>query len=147
MTDIVVARQDLQTHLRQFAATLTTLRPDDIPVALEVVRQLESLGSEIGDRLRGMLIDRLKEFGVVETDKGTLRLDIGDKKVRAIPTRTGYDPKKVETALRRRGADPAAFMDTTLTFKVNTDKLKNSPLTEDDLKGCEYTLNYRVTIE
>lgn len=147
MTDLAVVRQDLQTTLQTFAQTLNTIQPDDIPAALQIVRKLEELGEELGDRFRNQLIERLKESGEKVTDKGSLRMEIGDRTVQAIPTRTGLDPKKVETALRRKGLDPSAYMDTTLTFKVNEAKLMAAEFSLDELKQCAYTLAYRVTVE
>lgn len=89
--------------------------------------------------------------GTVVTDKGTKRFVENGWSAETQPTRTGFDPKKVESLLRMRGVRPETAMDSVVTFKVNEGKLadavKAGVLTEDELEMLRYDIAFRVMVK
>lgn len=144
-------REQMQVTMRQFAAALGRLTDEQVPAALDVVRQLVDLSDEFKNTVRTRAIQLLQAAGTKVTDKGSLQVLIGGYKLTAIPTRTGLDPKKLETVLRRRGLDPTAGMNPTVTYKVDQQKVDKlvaeGKLTQGDLEAATYEESYRVMSE
>lgn len=148
---LVTHQSALTMVLRQFADKLSTLADEEVPEAYEMAdafaRALEH--AKVGLRDRALMY--LNVHGKKVTDKGTVETAVGEYLVRAIPTRTGYDPKKVEGMLRRRGLDPVAGMDPTITYRVNGPKLEElragGHITDGDLQSCKYSEGFRVEVK
>lgn len=119
----------------------------DVFPAFVVVKDLEKVSKDLYDNLRKKIIAEAVNHGeAVPETKGTLRVYNGDQFISISPQRTGYDPKKVEAAIRAKGRDPAQLMDAVVTYKVNDAKLEASDLfTTDELDILKYDLDYRVT--
>lgn len=144
-------RQQMQSALQSFASALSKLTDEQVPAALDAVRQLNDLSEEMKDGLRVRAIQFLRSAGQRITDKGSLQTLIGGYRMTAIPTRSGLDPKKLEVALRRRGLDATAGMNPSITYKVDVDKVAalvdSGKLTQEDLTACQYDESFRVSVE
>lgn len=84
----------------------------------------------------------LQEYGE-RFGSGSLRAHVGDYKLEAVTTGTGYDDKKVEALLRTKGYDPSVGMDATITYKTNPEKLARA-LSDNELSACKKEQAYRV---
>lgn len=151
MSDAIVLADEknkLMSTLAGFASALSSLTPEQVPAALDIAIGLKKLGEEVADRLRERLAETVAKDGEVYTDKGSKRASIGGWKVTVIPTKTGTDPKKLESKLRALGKDPANYMDATITYKVNIGKLSLLVQTGDlTLADVAYSPDFRVGIE
>lgn len=152
-TSIILAdeRRVMQQALQTFSSAMSKLTDEQVPAALDMVKQLHELSEEMKDGLRARAIQFLRDVGQKVTDKGSLQTLIGGYRLTAVPTKTGLDPKKLEVALRRRGLDPTAGMNPTITYKVDIEKvaalMDSGKLTSDDIKTCQYDESFRVTVE
>lgn len=153
MTDIVLAekKSHLQAALQSFASALSSLTNEQVPAALEIARDLGKLAEETEAALKTRALLYLNMHGHQVTDKGSVQAEVGGFRLTAIPTRTGYDPKKLEAVLRRRGLTPEAGMNVTVTYKVDEAKVAGlfaaGKLTEHDLEASKYDKSYRLAIE
>lgn len=145
---LVKAESQIKDALIAFAGALTGMEKADQPAALDVITQMKKVTEEVYDRLRSRCLDQAILDGHKVTEKGTYEASYNGFTVRAIPTRTGTDPKKLEAKLRALKLEPSAWMDTTLVYKVNDAKLM--PLIEDGrlkLEEVAYDKSYRVELE
>lgn len=92
------------------------------------------------NNVKSRLMELVKKHGTKITDKGSLEYACGGNVFTARPTRTGYAVKKVEALLRAKKAQPSAWMDTEITFKLNEQKLgaalQAGILTQAELETC-----------
>lgn len=147
-TTLTLAKTQVQAALIDFAAALSGLTAADRPEALDIATQFKKVTEEVYDRLRDKLLADVGSGGAIITEKGTKELGLGDYVVRAIPTRTGTDPKKLEAKLRALGRDPAHYMDATITYKVSPMRLAGL-VAEGVLKLEEvaYEPGFRIQLE
>lgn len=146
--ELVSAKTMVQAALIDFAAALSGLAAADRPEAFDIATQFKKVTEEVYDRLRDKLLADVEATGSVVTEKGTREAHYPSFTVRAIPTRTGTDPKKLEARLRSLGIDPAVVMDATITYKVNPAKLANL-VAAGTLKYDEvaYEPGFRIQLE
>lgn len=150
MSAIVLAdeKQKLWGALQAYAAALSNLTDEQVPTAFGTADELQKLSEDVRSRLRDRLLLYLQVNGQKTTEKGSVAADVGGFTVTAIPTRTGIDPKKLETLLRRKGIDVEAGMDATVAYKVNPEKvaklLESGRLHEQDREACLYDKAFRV---
>jgi hypothetical protein len=153
MADSIVpaAQSQLLTSLRAFADQLANLPDEDVPLAFEAMDQGKALFDEGRERFRQKLLDKLQQSGERVGDKGSLAMEIGTRRVAAIRTKTGYDPKLVEAMLRRRGLAVEAWMLPTIAYKVSDEKLatglQEGKFTAADLEGCRYSETFRLEVK
>lgn len=150
---LVLASQKtkLFAALQEYAAVLSNLENEQVPAAFEMTDQLKELAEEVRTRLRDRLLLIVSAVGTKVTEKGSMAADLGNFLVKAIPTRTGVDPKKLEGLLRKRQIELTRIMDATVTYKVNEHKLLDAQvtklLTQADVDSCRYDKAFRVTVE
>jgi hypothetical protein len=151
MPDAIVLADEktkLFAALSGYASALSNLTPEQVPAAIDMTLQLKKLAEEVYERLRDRLIKDTQEKGYKATDKGTMEQSIGGFKVRAIPTKTGTDPKKLEAKLRALGMQPENYMDATMALKVNAGKLALLVATKTlTLADVAYDPSFRVQVE
>ena len=137
-----IQKAGLLPALQAFGAALGEITNDDVPSAYEMVVKLEKMLEEARDLLKTRALLYLNVNGVKVTDGGTKAANLGGFVMRAVPMRTGVDPKKLEKAVRAKRLDPGSCMDATVTYKVNQAKLnalvERGDITEEDLKACAY---------
>lgn len=120
---LALAESKVKEALVAFAQALAVMEKAEQPAALDVITQLKKVSEEVYDRLRGRVLDQTILEGQKITEKGTYEANISGWVMRAIPTKTGTDPKKLEARIRACGLNPANYMDPTITYKVNATKL------------------------
>ena len=154
MSDAIVLADEknkLFPALQGWAVALSNLQPEQVPAALDMARQMKNLSEEVHDKLRDRLLAGVKLNGVKVTEKGSLQDNVGGFKVTAIPTRTGTDPKKLETMLRAKGLDPLLCMDAEITHKFNPTKTIGAvvlgKISQADWDSCKYDPAFRVQVE
>lgn len=151
MSEALALREPTVALMRDVAQQLATLPPERYGEAMEflsfIEKATEGLKTTFGERVKEAALAN----GSKTTDKGTHEWLIGGYTIRAIPTRTGVDPKKLEARLRAKGLDPAVAMDQTIAYKVNEGKLATAiasgKLTREEADGCKYELNHKLSVE
>lgn len=152
MSDAIVptVKKQLMATLVSIADQLANLPAEQVPAAVQLMANGKALFEEAYSRFRDRAITQLKENGSPVGEKGSLTQQLGTWTMTAIRTRSGFDPKKVEALLRRKGLDPAAWMRTTLTYAVDDEKLANlkarPDVTAADMEGCKYDESYRIEV-
>lgn len=154
MSDAIVLADEqakLFPVLRGWAHALSNLAPEQVPAAFDMALQFKKLGEDVYDNLRDKLLAAVKETGEKVTDKGSMKAMAGGFAIMAIPTKTGTDPKKFEALLRAKKLDPAIWMDSLITYKLNPTKMLRAVvsgmLSQDDVDSCAYPPAYRVQVE
>ncbi|UOF79708.1 hypothetical protein [Caudoviricetes sp.] len=153
MSDAIIpaVKKQLMQALASVADQLSNLPADQVPAAVQLMAGGKALFEEAYTRFRDRAISQLKESGTPIGEKGSLTQQLGRWTMTAIRTRSGFDPKKVEALLRRKGLDPAAWMRTTLSYAVDEDKLNNlrhrPDVTPADLEGCKYDESFRIEVK
>lgn len=146
-----IQKAGLMPALRSFGAALGTITDEDVPAAYEMVAKLEKMLEEARELLKSRALLYLNVNGVKVTQGGTAAANVGGHVLRAVPMRTGTDPKKLEKLLRTKKLDPAAHMDATLSFKVNPKKLEklveDGVLSEADMQAVAYDKAYRIEVK
>jgi hypothetical protein len=146
-----IQKAGLMTALQQFASGISTLKDEEVPEAYEVTAKLEGMFEEVRALLKQRAVDYLQANGRRATDKGTLEAEVNGFSLRAIPMRTGLDPKKLEATLRSKKLDPTANMNATIILKVDTAKVATlvgeGKLTKDDLAACAYDPSIRLEVK
>lgn len=151
MSDALVKSDMLKAAVIAISEVLAE-STSELPVLAQAAVQLYEL-ADLVDELKGAakqrITERLQSEGKKVTEKGTLRLsDDSGWTFEARPTNTGFDPKRVESLVRAKGLDPRQYMQTVLTFKIDTDGMsrlqKDGHATEDELETCRYPLSYTV---
>ena len=151
MSSALTLREPAVALMRDVASQLATLPPERYGEAMEflsfIEKATEGLKTTFGERVKETVL----KDGTQTTEKGTREWLMGGYCVRAIPTRTGVDPKKLEARLRAKGLNPEVAMDATLAYKVNEVKLATAiasgKLTREEADGCKYELNYKLAVE
>ncbi len=152
LPSIEESASQLKAVLRQYAESLAALKDEELGPAVQFASSLGKLSEEVYDRLveRGLLY--LNVHGESVGDKGTKRAEIGEYEVSAIPTRTGIDPRKLESALRAMGIPVEAAMVPTTSWAIDQNKLAalhiNHPkFTQAILDNCKYDKSYRLQVK
>lgn len=144
-------KAQLTLALRQFAEALSNLTDEQVPVALDMARELGRLAEDTQDALKQRALLYLNVHGQVVTEKGSRQARVGGFTVTAVPTRTGLDPKKVEPLLRRRGLEPSAHMKSTIKYDVDQARIDRlvaeGKLQPADVEACRYDKTYRLEVE
>ena len=151
MSEALAIQGPVVALMRDVAGQLAALPPERYGEAMEfltfIEKATEGLRTTFGERVKEQVI----KDGAQTTEKGTREWAMNGYLIRAIPTRTGVDPKKLEARLRAKGHDPAVAMDQTIAYKVNEAKLAAAialgKLTQAEADGCKYELNYRLQVE
>ena len=150
MSDLVLAKSEIQLALRGLATALSSLSEDQIPVAIDFLRQMEKTVAYNEGLLKARALEFMQTAGNQITEKGTLEAQVGSYTMRAVPTRTGFDPKLIGPMLRTKRMDQEAGMDPTITYKVNPDKLarllSDGLLTDADLDQCRFEKSFRLEV-
>lgn len=141
-------KQYIDTGLSELATYLSLpLKPTALARVYEYIstteKHLQSLKQAARDRTLALLIEQ----GERSTDAGTLRLEVDGWLLEARPTRTGYDPKKVEQLLRLRQLDPMTFMESKLSYVMGERtlaKMASVGFTEAEMDTCKYEESYAV---
>lgn len=137
--------------LAAFAQSIVKAGLDDLTFALDQLKQWTKAQKDLKEVIDTRLEPMILKAGEVVTDKGTVELTTGDGQVlRAQPTRTGYDPKKLEQVLRLNKVSPETCMDATVSYKINQSKLQvflqAGILTEEQLKPALYEAHYSIRL-
>ena len=151
MSEALATREPVVALMRDVAQQLAALPPERYGEAMEFLSFLEKategLKTTFGERVK----DAALANGTLKTEKGTKEWLTNGYSIRAVPTRTGIDPKKLEARLRAKGLDPAVAMDQTIAYKVSEPKLAvaiaGGKLTREEADGCKYELNYKLSVE
>lgn len=151
MSQALALREPAVALMRDVAQQLATLPPERYGEAMEFLTVMEK-GVE---GLKTTFGERVKETVVAEgdkvTEKGTLEWSLNGYTIRATPTRTGTDPKKLEARLRGKGLKPDEHMTPTTTYKVSEALLlalvASGKLTQQEVDDCRYELNYALRVE
>lgn len=143
--------RSVTTALQVMARNMGELAIEKVPEMLGFFQQLEKMVEATKGMLRARAIELVEAQGSIITDKGTKVALVGDWKITAVPLRTGLDPKKLEATLRAKQLDPREFMQSVVTFKVDTAKVavlcSQGKLTDADIEACTYEKSYRITVD
>lgn len=146
-----IQKLSLLPALQDFGRTLGELSNEDMPAAYELVTKIEHLVEDAREMLRQRALLYLTANGEKVTDKGTTEAKLSGYIVRAIPMRTGTDPKKLEQTLRMKKLNPEHWMQMTVTFKTDEKKLKmlidRGDITAQDMEACAYDKTYRLEVK
>jgi hypothetical protein len=149
MSNIIKA--GLLPALQAFGSALGQLADGDVPAAYELTAQAEKMLEEVRGLLKTRAMLWLNVNGQKVTDKGTMEGSVSGFSVRAIPMRTGLDPKKLEQTLRAKKLDPNSQMKPTITYKVDEAKVavlvSEGKLSPADLEACKYEPSWRLEVK
>jgi hypothetical protein len=124
------------------------LTPRQLAPVFVAVREEKKLMEDLEHVARARALEKLKGSGKVATDKGTMRLEADGWLFEARPHRSGTDPKKLEALLRAKELAIEAWMDATVSYVVNKNKLseliRTKHLTEAELATCNYDESWTV---
>jgi hypothetical protein len=147
----LVVRSELMRELQKFGQWLSEMTDAQLPEVLDFVTRLEKNIEGTRSILKERALLYLNVHGIAEGEKGTKAAQVGQYTVKAIPTRTGLDPKKLEKALRTKGIDPNVAMKPTVSYAVDPDKVAAmrvaGTLTEQDIEACQYDRSYRIDVK
>lgn len=104
---------------------------------LAALEDLKKLG-------RDAIITMVERDGKVTTEKGSMQLVRDGWQFEIRPHKTGYDPKKVEAHIRSIGRNPNEFMDATVVYSVNEDKLVLAEFTDEELLAMRYEKSWSL---
>lgn len=153
-TEITVHSQ--QTPVEQFQNALARvseafsgkIQPAKAAAAFAELKNMSDMLEKIEKTARSMILSLIEKEGQQVTDAGTLQVQFGDYMLEARPQRTGFDSKKVEALIRAKEMDPAQWMDTQITYTMNTTKLAQAmtekKLTKEEVETCRYEKSYAV---
>jgi len=151
MSDFLAVRNGIIILMQGLADWFSRVGPDEFGQAVLLVRAMKKALEQAEDVLNERATDVVRASGKRETDKGTMSVVLGAHTLRAIPTRTGTDPKKLEAHLRTAGINPEVCMDATITYKVNDEKLKQAlasgKLTQAEVDACKYDTSFRLEVK
>lgn len=143
-------KQTFETALAGLATVMSgQLAPAHYPALLRDIKAWSAALEAMDGMARRTIEEMVLSDGehVPET-KGTVELVKDGVRFRVQRTRTGIDPKKLESKLRAIGLDPIHWMDVKITHTVNGEKLKvlllNEYITADELPALEYDVSYSV---
>ncbi len=150
-TDSLAVRNQTILAMQGLADWLSKVEPDEFGAALNLIKSLTGALENAEGLVKNRAVEMVRTKGNRETEKGTYSLQLGAYTVRAIPTRTGVDSKKLEAHLRGRGIEVTKAMDATLTYKVNEGKLATclaeGVLSQSEVDGCKADTSYRVEVK
>ena len=112
--------------LAQAFSPNNALAPTEVAAAYETLYTVEKALERTMSMAKAHLVTLLKQQGEKVTDAGTLRMEYGGFTVEARPTRTGYDPKKLEALLSAKGQPLNRFMEQRVTYAVSDDGIKRA---------------------
>jgi len=145
---IQVHKDSIAVVLTKFTDLLATLPTTQLPQASVFINDLEQVTKDIKDSIKSRIKDLVSAGGQVATDAGTKRMTVNGYVLEIQPSRTGLDPKAVETKLRAKGLDPEVGMDAEVKYKVNEGKLTSlvasGKMTQDEVETCRYPAEYKV---
>lgn len=148
MTDALAVRNNVVGSMMGLAEYISTISEDEFGEALNLIKAVSSALEQSEGVIKQRAVEVVRARGVRETEKGTMSLTLGAYTVRAIPTRTGVDGKKLEAHLRAKGIDPSVAMDATVAWKLNDEKLAKAVasgvLTPKDMEACKHETSYRL---
>ena len=134
--------------MQSLASWLSSVEPEQFGEALSLLKSLQSALENAEGTVKNRAVEMVRRDGTRETEKGTYGLTLGAYTIRAIPTRTGVDSKKLEAHLRGRQLEPTIAMDATMTYKVNEGKLvacvEQGKLTQAEVDACKADTSYRL---
>lgn len=150
--DVALAvRNNIVSSMMGLAQFISTIKEDEYGDALNLIKAVTSALEQSEGIVKNRAVEVVRARGVRETEKGTMSLTLGAHTIRAIPTRTGPDAKKLEAHLRAKGLDPGAVMDATITYKVNEEKLAKAQasglLSKADVDACRPEVSYRLEVK
>ena len=139
---ISAARTTVEQALTPFASALRgPIKPADLAEVSEALANIETVIGDYRQVARARVLELLVEHGQVVTDKGTKRATVDGWVFEARPTKTGHDARKLEALIRAKGANPAQYMETVITYKVDENKihsmLSDGVMTKDELDTCK----------
>lgn len=136
--------------MRDVAKQLAALPPERYGEAMEFLSTMEKAVEGLRTTFGARVKDKVLEDGTKTTEKGTREWVMNGYLVRAIPTRTGVDAKKLEPKLRAKGLDPTVAMDATMAYKVSETKLavavSKGLITQEEVDSCKHDINYRLEV-
>lgn len=116
---------------------------------MNLVRKTEKVLEEDEEILKPHIVEALKSKGTTPEGQKQKILSVGGWVLKMHPTKTGLDPKKVETGLVMKDKDPKKYMIEVKSYKLPIEgsreeaKLK-ALFTEAELKDMEYTESWTV---
>lgn len=153
MTQEIMRTGPVPAELELSARELS--RPDIPPdILVKTTIYLQTLAEAV-EATQGIAkrrtLEYLRQSGVV-TETGTMhaRVEVGDRDVHieARIHRHGYDPRKVEQLLRAWDIDPIVWMEPTVSYQVDDEKLlklvATGTLKSDDVEACRYDRTYAL---
>lgn len=150
MTDVLAKRSASVELARGLAQEIAGLEPTQYGAYWEVVLGLESSFTQLREMMQDRALARVRTEGTRTTEKGTMDLATDEHLLRAIPTRTGVDPKVFEARLRAKRIDPAVWMRTKITYEWDPDKspgvVAAGVMTATELDSCKYKPSYRLQV-
>jgi hypothetical protein len=151
MSSALAQREPLVALVRGLAQEIASLGPERLGEAHEFLALIQRGVEGLEDVVTARLKEQALTHGHKTTEKGTHEVVLGSHLIRAIPTRTGTDPKRLEAKLRAKGHDPGVAMNAKITYEVNPDKLAKAVegglITQAEVDACKYDINYRVQVE
>jgi hypothetical protein len=133
------------------AVAMRDLTPPQLAGVMEYASDTLDAVEEAKKLVRGRVLAVALADGVVTTDKGSRRLDLGNGKyVPVIPQKTGTDPAKFEQGLRQKGAPVQKYMDAVISYKLKAElasqdmAIADGVFTPDEVKAMDYELKWRV---
>lgn len=150
MSSALANREPVVALVRGMAQEIATLGPAQYGDAHNFLAFLESSVSKLKEMVEGMAEKEVLARGETITEKGSKGIELGGWYVRAIPNRTGIDPKKFEARLRTKGHLPENYMQAKITYAMDPDKtakaLADGVITQAELDACRYELTYKLSV-
>lgn len=150
MSSALTNREPAVALVRGLAQQIATLGPEQYGEAHDFLHQLTSALTKLEEMVEEATKKEVLARGETVTDKGTKALTLGEWFCRAIPNKTGTDPKKFEARLRTKGVLPENYMRAKVSYEMDPDKtmkaLADGVLTQAELAACAYTLTHRLQV-
>ncbi len=147
---LVSVSDTIANSLKLVAAYLSKeLTPKALSDVFFKLDELEKALQEMRENVKDRIKEAVKADGTkVPETLGSISLDVGNHKWNIRPTRTGYDPKKVEAALRSKDLQPADWMQTDIKYKVDETKfpklVEKGIFTTEELEQLKYELKFAL---
>lgn len=137
----ITPEQRMKTLLKDISGFLDKAPPEKLPETLTMVKEVVKVLEYSVEAAQDRLIAHVLELGdAVPETKGTYEWN----GVKVRPTRTTFDPKKVEGLLRAKNLDVNLYMDKKLTYVVNESRL-DAVMNEGEKESCRYELKYQLS--
>lgn len=151
MSGALAKREPAIELVRGLAQEVATLAPAQFGEARDFLKTLESAVERLRDMVEERTVQEIRQHGAKVTEKGTMQLTLGNWDCRAIPNKTGTDPKKLEARLRTKGVHPEDHMRAKITYEIDAEKLKalveRGIMTQEEVNSCAYDLTFRLDIK